>query len=157
MDPISATMFLALASGVVGGMTKVGEEVIVNAYNALNDAIKFVCGVDSKVVKAIAEVEQNPTSKSRKGVVEEEVQAAKLDQNPEIAALAKQLLEAIEKSPKAVAAIGVDLKHIKGIALKIDDVIATGGGVIINDAELTGDITITKVRAGFDPKAHPSA
>ena len=45
------------------------------------------------------------------------------------------------------AAIGVNL-HYEGAALAIRRVIATGAGVKVERAKLSGDITIEDVRAG---------
>ncbi len=99
MDIISASIVLSLASGVIGGTAKVGESLIVDTYDALKAAIKSVCGVESDVVKAIAQVEQKPDSEGRKVTLQEEVAAAKLTANPDLMAKAQAVLEAVKKQP----------------------------------------------------------
>jgi len=47
MDPISAAIVAAVAMGV----TKVGGQAIVDAYNGLKDLLKRKLGADSKAVR----------------------------------------------------------------------------------------------------------
>ena len=63
--------------------------------------------------------------------------------------LAQPLLEAIQRrAPETAAAIGVDLKDVEGASLAIRRVMATGVGVKVAGAKLSGDLTIEDVRAG---------
>jgi isoaspartyl peptidase/L-asparaginase-like protein (Ntn-hydrolase superfamily) len=65
MDPITIAIIAAATAGVAGGAGKVAEESVVDAYNALKELLKRKLGAESKVVKAVEEVEANPESKSR--------------------------------------------------------------------------------------------
>jgi hypothetical protein len=54
-------------------------------------------------------------------------------------------------------AIGVDLKEIEGAALAIPRVTATGAGVKVEHAKLSGDITIEDVQAGGPGGIRPNS
>lgn len=95
MDPIST----AIVSAVAASIGKVGGEAIVDAYNGLKALIIRKYGADSKVAKAVDEVEANPESKSRPAVLSEEVVAAKADQDQELLAAAQALLDQIKTQP----------------------------------------------------------
>ena len=84
MDPITTALFAAIAAGAISGATKVGEQVIVDAYAKLKELLWKKFGAKSKVVKAVKELEANPKSAARKEVVKEEVTAVKADQDKEL-------------------------------------------------------------------------
>jgi hypothetical protein len=70
---------------------------------------------------------------------------------------AQALLEAIQRqAPEVAAVIGVDLRDIEGAALAIRRVTATGAGVKVERAKLSGDITIEDVQAGRQGGARPN-
>ena len=95
MDPITTAILAAVAAGV----TKVGESAVVDAYQALKAAIKKKFGAESDVAASVESLEKKPESQGRKETVQEEVAAAKADQDPEILAAAKALLEKIQAQP----------------------------------------------------------
>ncbi len=95
MDPITAAIVAALAAGVVSGTTKVGEQVISDAYNQLKELLKKKFGAKSKVIAAVKELEANPKSAARKEVLKEEVTAVKADQDKDLVKLAQSLLKNI--------------------------------------------------------------
>jgi hypothetical protein len=99
MDPISAALIAAAVAGVTTGATEVGKTLLVDAYTALRDALKSKFGADSKVAKAADELNANPKSDSRRGVVKEEVTAAGVDKDPDLVALANALLEQLKAQP----------------------------------------------------------
>jgi hypothetical protein len=104
------------------------------------------------------QLEANPTSKNRWGVVEEELAAAGADQDAEVLQQAQVLLEAIQRqAPEVTAVIGVDLKDIEGASLAIRRVIATGTGVKVERGTFRGDVTIEDVRAGGSGGRLPNA
>jgi hypothetical protein len=71
---------------------------------------------------------------------------------------AQELLEAIQRqAPEAAAAIGIDLKDIEGAAIAIRRVTATGTGIKVEHAKLSGDITIEDVQAGGGGGRLPNA
>ena len=99
MDPITAAILAAIAAGAVSGATKVGEQLIPDAYAKLKELLATKFGPKSKVVDAVNELEANPNSESRRGVVKEEVAAVKADQDPELLQIAQSLLKSIKALP----------------------------------------------------------
>jgi len=95
MDPITTAIVAAIAAGV----SKVGEQAVVDAYTKLKDLLKKKFGAKSEVVKAVKEVETKPASKARKEVLKEEVAATKADQDPQILKAAQTLLLVIKAKP----------------------------------------------------------
>ncbi|MCA9997929.1 MAG: hypothetical protein KDE56_19350 [Anaerolineales bacterium] len=86
MDPITTTILAALVAGVTAGVTEVGKKAIVDAYEGVKKVIKTKLGEGSELLKAIMGLEAKPESDGRKAIVEEEVAAAKADQDADILA-----------------------------------------------------------------------
>jgi hypothetical protein len=101
MDPIT----LAILAAVTAGVTKVGESVITDAYAGLKDLLKRKFGATSNIVKAAEELEAHPESKGRPATLNEEVVAAKADQDPEIMKAAEALLEKLKETPNGATII----------------------------------------------------
>jgi hypothetical protein len=99
MDPITTAIIAAIAAGVVGGVTKVGEQVIADAYAKLKELLKKKLGARSKVVKAVKDLEANPKSAARRQVVKEEVTAARADQDADLLQAAQALLKNVKAMP----------------------------------------------------------
>ena len=99
MDPITIAIIAALAAGAASGMTKVGEQVISDVYGKLKELLGKKFGPKSKVVKAVKELEANPTSAARKEVVREEIAAIKADQDRELLQIAQSLLKSLKALP----------------------------------------------------------
>ncbi len=99
MDPITTAIVAALGAGAVSGVTKVGEQVVVDAYAKLKELLGKKFGAKSKVVKAVKELEANPKSAARKEVVKEEVVAVRADQDQELLQIAQSLLKNIKALP----------------------------------------------------------
>jgi hypothetical protein len=95
MDPITTAIVAATAAGV----SKVGEQAVVDAYAKLKDLLANKFGTKSEVVKAIKEVEAKPDSSARKEVLKEEIAAVKADRDPEMLQAAQILLKAIKAKP----------------------------------------------------------
>ncbi len=106
MDPITVAIVAALTAGVASGITDVGKKALVDGYEALKAALKRKFGADSKLAQAVAEVEANPASKGRPAVLNEEVVAAKADQDQELVSIAQALLEALQRTPDGKQALG---------------------------------------------------
>ena len=154
MDPITTAIVAALATGVVTGVAKVGENVIPDAYNAVKKILQNKFGVDSKLVKAVNELEAEPDFEANKTALAGRVSQVNADKDPDVLQAVKELLEAINSNPEITDVTGVNLENIKGVSLRIDDIIATGTGVNVQQGEFSGDIDISKIRAGkqSDPK-----
>ena len=140
MDPLTS-LVTALAAGAAAALQSTVEQGVKDSYAALKWLIqRKYAQVD------VNQLEANPSSKSRQGVVEEDLKAVGADQDAEVLQHAQALLEVIQRQvPEVAAAIGVDLKEIEGASLAIRHVIAAGAGVKVERAKLSGDITIEDV------------
>ena len=151
MDPLTS-LVTALAAGAAAALQSTVEQVVKDSYAALKGLIqrKYAqVNVDA--------LEANPSSKNRRGVVEEELAAVKADQDAEVLQHAQVLLEVIHRqAPEAATVIGVDLKDIEGASLVIRRVITTGAGIKVEQGTFSGDITIEDVQAGRQGGARPN-
>jgi hypothetical protein len=95
MDPITAAIVAALTAGATAAGPKVAEQGIVEAYAGLKGLLKRKFGGDSQVVQAVEALEAKPESAGRKGVLQEEVAAAKADQDPEVRQAAQTLQDTL--------------------------------------------------------------
>ena len=91
MDSITAAIVAALAAGVIGGVTDVGKSAIVDAYQGLKSLLKSKFGGESKVVKAVDDLEGTPDSKGRQETLQEEVAKAHADQYLDILEAANKM------------------------------------------------------------------
>jgi hypothetical protein len=151
MDPL-ASIVTALAAGAAAALQSTVEQGVKDGYAALKGLIQ------RKYTQVnLGQLEANPTSKSRRGVVEEDLKAAGAETDTEVLQRAQVLLGAIQRrAPQAAAAIGVDLKEIEGASLAIRRVTTTGAGVKVEQGKFSGDITIEDVQAGRQGGAHPN-
>jgi len=120
MDPITSAIVL----GVAGNFA---TDAVKAAYKALKDALTNKYSSDSKLVKAVNELEQNPNSKARKATVQEEVESAKALDDSEIVQLAQQLLAKVKEQPGGEQVITQTINNVKYAATS-----ATGDASISN-------------------------
>lgn len=99
MDPITAAIAVAAAAGVAAGVTEAGKKLIGDAYEALKALLKKKFGAESEVVKSAEAVMAKPDSVGRKETLKEEVKSAKADQDAELVAAARALIEQVKASP----------------------------------------------------------
>jgi hypothetical protein len=145
MDPISAVV-TALALGAAAALRELSSEVVKDAYVGLKVLIQRKYNHVS-----LAQLEEKPESKNRRGVVEEELAAAGAEHDEELLHQAKVVMDAVQHTPEAAAAIGVDLEDIKAAALRIADIVAAGGtatAVKLKHGEFGGNVDISGIRAG---------
>lgn len=152
MDPLTSIV-TALAAGAAAALQSTVEQVVKDAYAALKGLIQ------RKYPQVpVALIEPQPVSESRRAVVKEDLAKTAAATDAELLTQAKALLDALQhQAPETIGAIGVDLQAIKAASLTIDDIIATGTGVKVTQAEVSGDITIRGVRAGGPGGAPPNA
>ncbi len=158
MEPITTAIVAAVTAGAAAGATKVGENVLVDAYTGIKALITKKFGKKSEdVADAIERVEKRPDSEGRKATLQEELVRVGADQDPEVLHAAKLLTTAVQEYVTHTGVTGVDLEKMKAAALKIEDVIAVGArstGVKAKEIIVAGDVEITGVRAGQpDPNA----
>jgi hypothetical protein len=143
MEPISAIV-TALALGAAAAAKEIGGLAVKDAYTALKDLIARRYPKVSVDILA-----QAPESKQRRGVVEEDLQAAHAETDTELATLAKKLVVLIQQQAPAIPeAIGIDLKDVEAVNLRLSDIVASGTGVKVEKGRFSGDIAISGVRAG---------
>ena len=102
MEPVSITaaaIVAAVTAGIGAGAGKVGENVLVDAYQGLKGLLKRKFGENSEVVKAADSLEAKPDSTGRKQMLEEEVEASGADRDPEVRQAAQELLEQLKALP----------------------------------------------------------
>lgn len=148
MEPISLIVS-ALAAGALAALKPTAEQAVKDAYAGLRSLVvrKFKGNAAS-----VEQLEGAPDSKARRAVVEEDLGKSDAAQDAAILQKAQALIAALEAhDPDAARVIGIDLSHIKAGVLNLSDVVATGSGPVtgvqVEDAEITGEIKITGVRA----------
>src|SRR5687768_4049452 len=100
MEPITFTVIVAaLTAGLVTGVSKVGENALVDAYQGLKATLKRKFGDDSEVVKAVETLEEDPNSDWRQGMPKEKVDRAGVDQDLEVRRAAQELLDRVVETP----------------------------------------------------------
>jgi hypothetical protein len=99
MDPITAAIVAALSAGVMGGLTEASKTAITDAYSKLKMLLIKKFGSESEVIHAANEVEAKPDSAGRKVMLQEEIAAAKADQDQELLLLAQALLAQVTTQP----------------------------------------------------------
>ena len=111
MDPIITT-------AIVAALANLSKDVIKDSYDALKAGLKKKFGEKSDLVVAVDNLEKKPDSEARKATVQEEVEIAKVNDDPEILKLAQELLKQL--SPEEAAAgkykinVAGDIKGIVG-------------------------------------------
>ena len=99
MDPITAAIIAALAAGAASGAGDVAKNALIDGYNGLKSLIHRKFGSESKIAQAVTALQDSPASEGKKMVLDEEVKAANVSADPEIAASAKSLLELLKSMP----------------------------------------------------------
>jgi hypothetical protein len=92
VDPVTTAIVAALAAGLAKGVTKVGESVVADAYNALKNALQRKYGGDKKLAKAIRAVEEKPQSASNLQALEARLARYQVERDAELMRLAERLL-----------------------------------------------------------------
>lgn len=134
MDPITATILAALATGAAAGATQVATQAVVDGYNALKAKLKAKFGPQSDLVQAVEAVEVKPASEGRKGTLEEEVAAVQADKDDEILKAVQALKDALKQSPQgqqAMAKYNIQMQNSQT-------------GVIGDNAHIEGGINFGK-------------
>lgn len=95
MDPITSAIVAALAGGLATGLTKIGESLVGDAYNALKAALSRKFGKKSKVLKAVSSLEADPGLIRAQEALSNSVKDARADQDWELLRLAADLSRAV--------------------------------------------------------------
>jgi disulfide oxidoreductase YuzD len=92
MDPITTAILTTAGTGLV-------TSVIKDSYEALKAALKKKFGSNSDLVDAVEKLEKKPDSEARKAIVQEELEIAKVNDDPELVGLAQALLDQLKEQP----------------------------------------------------------
>jgi hypothetical protein len=117
MDPITAAI-LAVLPALATDMVKSGVK---DAYEGLKVVIRRKWGEAAPISKAIAAVEEDPSSKAQAAVLEEKVGAVKATEDAEVAQALRQLVEQMKThgvGGEAVAKIQFNMSGgvVQGVA-----------------------------------------
>lgn len=105
MDLITTAMMAALAN--------LSKDAIKDSYNALKSALKKKFGSESDLVDAVDKLEKKPDSEARKAMLQEEIEVAKVNEQPEILQLAQDLLNKIQEQPSGQQVISQTISNVK--------------------------------------------
>ena len=89
MDPITAAI-MAVLPALAGDTVKAAVK---DAYDGLKTVIRRKWGESAPISKAIAAIEEDPTSKAQAGVLAEKVEAVKATEDREVAQALQKLVE----------------------------------------------------------------
>lgn len=109
MDPITSAFVTALA-------IPVAKDVIKDGYDALKSALKRKFGEESDVVSAVEQLEKKPDSEGRKSMLQEEIENAKIYNDPQMVKLAEELLSKLKEQPGGGTVITQNFSHVKNSA-----------------------------------------
>ena len=88
-----------ITTAIVAAVTHLSKDVIKDSYDALKAGLKKKFGEESDLVDAVDKLEKKPDSEARKATVQEEVEIAQVNDDPEILKLAQNLLDKIKEQP----------------------------------------------------------
>lgn len=91
MDPITTAIVAALTAGVLSGLTETSKTALGDAYTRLKELLARKFGASSEVLRAVESLETKPDSQHRQGTLQEEIIAARADQDNELLAAASSL------------------------------------------------------------------
>jgi hypothetical protein len=146
MDPASSTAVL-LAAGATALAKDALTSAVGDAYVALKDRLRA-----RYPAIQIDRLEQNPESKARRAMVEEDLTAARADQDAELPSLAQKFAVALQStSPKVAAAIGVDVQGLTAANIYLSDIRAGRDIQISGIVSDSGNIVIGTATTGIGP------
>jgi hypothetical protein len=145
VEPFSEiALSVALGAGI-----SAGKELV-------NDLVKDAYATVKKLLKkrypnvSLEKLEQIPASKNVQMVVEKELSDYGAGQDAELAVAAHNLIKLIHQyAPAAAFTIGVDLKDVAAVNLRLADIAASGTGVKVERGTFAGDIDIRGVSGGL--------
>ena len=88
-----------ITTAIVAAIAAISSNAIKDSYSALKALLKKKFGEKSDLVEAVNKLEAKPQSEARKATVQEEVEAAKANDDHEIVQLAQSLLEKLKEHP----------------------------------------------------------
>jgi hypothetical protein len=150
MEVLTAIAAALAFAGGEAAKTVVGESVK-DAYRAVKE---FLTGKYPKV--NLIQIEEAPESKARQQVLIEDLTNSGAAADPDFSPLAKRLVDAVAaEMRKAGPQTGVQLREFEAASLRINDVIASGAGVVAEKTKIAGHAEINGIRAGVTEDQNP--
>ncbi|NES87694.1 MAG: hypothetical protein F6K10_43790 [Moorea sp. SIO2B7] len=104
MDTITTAIIAALS-----------KNAIKDSYNVLKAALKKKFGEKSDLVDAVDKLEKKPDSEGRKAMLQEEVEIAKVNDDPDIVKLAEELLKQLNSEESTTSKFKTEFQaEVKG-------------------------------------------
>ncbi|MCW5211496.1 hypothetical protein VU04_01125 [Desulfobulbus sp. TB] len=88
-----------ITAAIAGALGNLGAATVLHNFNALKEVVQRKFGAASKLYKALMELEEEPDSKGRALVFEEEMQRTKADKDADLIKAAEELLAEVKKQP----------------------------------------------------------
>ena len=132
-----------LAAGAIAGLRPVAEKAVKDSYLAIK---QFVI---DKYNERLDDLEKEPTSTSTTTSLGARLRQKGASDDTELVDKIQNLFNLLaKKEPAALAKAAIDLEQVKAAFLNINDVNSSGAAVKVRDAEFTGGIDISNIRAG---------
>ena len=149
MDALTS-LVTALAAGAAAALKPTVEQAVKDSYTARKGSSSAVCPGEPGPARSESQLQEPPgrgRGRPSRGWDRQGYRGAATSTDPG---------DPPASRPETAAAIGVTLTDIEGAALTIRRVTATGAGVTVEHARLSGDIMIEDVQAGGRGGIHPN-
>lgn len=136
------TAIVCGASTIASGF---GEKAVTDLYDGLKSIIK-----NKYRDVSLEQIEKKPESEAKQASLREDLLDINASVDVDLLNQSQQLLSAISQINESVAqAIGINLESVKAANIRLQEILVTGEqavGVSIKNAELSGDIEISKIK-----------
>ena len=86
----------SITTAIVAALANLTKDAVKDSYNALKSTLKQKFGSESDLVDAVDKLENKPDSEGRKATLQEEVEIAKVNDDPHLLQLAQELLKQVK-------------------------------------------------------------
>jgi hypothetical protein len=146
VDAVTAIVS-AVSAGAGAGLKDTTAKAVTDAYGALKRLIIDQYRLD------VGPLEQKPDSRSKRESLAEDLAAVGAGGDAELVAVARRVIDAVcEHDPEVGSVIGVDLVGLRAANVRLSDIEVDGSGVRGRDWTVSGDVEISRVRAGRPPQ-----
>jgi hypothetical protein len=143
MDPITVIV-TALATGAAAGLGGTAKNAITDGYSALKTFLKNRYGS-----VRVETLEEEPASKAKQQMVEEDLQNTGARSDEELLRLAQSVVRLIlERAPDTVQAVGLSIEGLEAGELLADNIQSSGPAVVVKDTKVAGKAEFRNLRGG---------
>ena len=121
MDPVTTAILAGAAEGVTGELAKAGITGIEKIYQKLKDMIVRKFGSQSKVIRAIEDLEDEPKNEIVIQMLSKRINEVKVAEDVDIVSVAESLIGLLEQEPEGKrliqstqAAVGFNIAQASG-------------------------------------------